>query len=65
MTETDDRRDLIAALTWQMEAGADEAIGETPRLCFRAAASAQAAAPEGRPPSQAGPKGGPERNKIR
>jgi len=65
MTETDDLRDLVAALAWQMEAGADEAIGDTPRSCFRAAASAQAVAPERHPPPQAGPKESPEQSKIR
>jgi uracil-DNA glycosylase len=49
MTRTSDRASVVAALAWQIDAGADEAIGEAPVSRYRDAKTAAEAAPP--PPS--------------
>src|SRR6516225_429892 len=51
MTERADKAALLAALAWQVEAGADEAIGEAPLERYRGAARAAPPPPAGPPPT--------------
>ncbi|MEL7347938.1 MAG: hypothetical protein AAFN17_09305, partial [Pseudomonadota bacterium] len=56
MADAPSPRDLAAALSWQIDLGADEALAETPidRFAAHQASRASAPAPQGRP-AQAAP----------
>lgn len=55
MLDLDEYHAALAALDWQVELGADEAILDTPVNRYEAAAEARAAAPEPAAPPQPGP----------